>query len=421
MYTLKRFYGPRFERMNAIIDSLEGHITTYINVAGNATLPLPEVCEALGLPGNACRAEGHRDARLNPATLPLDEAEALVEDRTRTLFGLDSSYEVNAQPHSATQANQIVFRATLSQPGQTVAGLSPADGGHISHSLGLPPSTTFVPFPLAPTGIDYDGLPAALRDRPPTVIVAGATSYTPGIDWARLREIADEFDAYLHADLAHVAPFVASGLHPPAFPFVDSATLDVNKNLRGPKGGILIYRDSMRKPMRRAIFPLVQTAPHANGLLSKAACLSYWTPESISAHATSMVRLARLLSSHLSKTLGEPIFGTPESHLLLFDVSEISGDGQVAEAALERARILVNRNVLPGDTGSPWAPSGIRLGTGAIAILDYADRDVQALGDAICSVLQGSTQHHEIIPRLLETYHRSLVNSANEPSLPAPT
>ena len=218
MYTLRRFHGARFARMNAIIDSLGGHITSYVNVAGNATLPLPEVCEAQGWPATACRAEGHRDARLSPATTPIDEAEALIEDRTRDLFDLDHSYEITAQPHSATQANQIVFRAMLGRPGESVAALSPTDGGHISHSLGLPSSTSFTPFPLGPYGIDYDMLAGSLRGRPPTVIAAGATSYPLGINWARLREIADQFGAHLHADLAHAAPFVAAGLHPPAFP-----------------------------------------------------------------------------------------------------------------------------------------------------------------------------------------------------------
>lgn len=420
MYILKRLYGSRFERMNAIIDGLGGHVTSYINVAGNATLPLPEVCDAQALPANACRVEGHRDARLGPATTPMDEAEALVEDRTRTLFGLDESYGINAQPHSATQANQIVFRALLDQPGKCVAGLAPSDGGHISHSLGLPLSTTFVPFPLSSEGIDYDALAEVLRDHHPTVIVAGATSYTRGIDWRRLRELADEVDAHLHADLAHVAPFVAAGLQSPAFPYVDSATLDVNKNLRGPKGGILIFRDSLKPSMRRATFPLVQTAPNASGLLSKAACLSYWTPESMSAYAHSMVKMARILGARISEQIGEPIFGTTESHLLLFDVSRTTGDGLAAEGTLERARILVNRNLLPGDVRSPWSPSGIRLGTGAIAILNYADHDVEDLGEAICSILQGTEERGDIVARLLETYHRPLVSIANGASHPAP-
>lgn len=416
MYTLRRFHGTRFARINAIIDSLGGHITSYVNIAGNATLPLPEVCEAQGWPATACRAEGHRDARLSPATTPIDEAEELVEDRTRDLFDLDDSYEITAQPHSATQANQIVFRAMLGRPGESVAALSPTDGGHISHSLGLPSSTCFTPFPLARSGIDYEMLAVSLRDRPPTVIAAGATSYPLGIDWARLRQLADQFGAHLHADLAHAAPFIAAGLHPPAFPFVDSATLDVNKNLHGPKGGILVYRARSRDKIRRATFPLVQTSPNTSGLLSKAACLSYWTSEQVSAHASSMVRLARILSSRLSETLGEPIFGTTESHLLLFDVSAVSGDGRTAEEALEQARILVNRNQVPGDTRSPWAPSGIRLGTAAITFLGYTDEDVRALGDVICAVLQGSSANDDTVMRLLDTYHRPLVSIANEAS-----
>jgi len=421
MYTLRRFHGPRFERMNAIIDSLSGHITSFVNVAGNATLPLPEVCEAQGWPATACRAEGHRDARLGPATAPMDEAEALIEDRTRDLFNLDSSYEITAQPHSATQANQIVFRAALRAGGECVAGLSPTDGGHMSLSLGLPAGATFVRFPLSNEGINYDAISDAVRTQPPTVITVGATSYTQGINWARLREIADEFGAHLHADLAHTAPFVAAGLHPPAFPFVDSATLDINKNLHGPKGGILIYRASHRDRIRRATFPLIQTSPNTSGLLSKAACLSYWTRERVSAHASSMVRLARTLSSCLSETIGEPIFGTTESHLLLFDVSNVCSDGRAAEVALERAHVLVNRNQVPGDTRSPWAPSGIRLGTAALTFLGYTDDDVNALGTAICSVLTGSAVHDNIVARLLETYHRPLVSIANGANRPAPT
>ncbi len=419
MYTLRRFHGSRFARINAIIDSLGGHITSYVNIAGNATLPLPEVCEAQGWPATACRAEGHRDARLSAATDPIDAAEELVEDRTRELFHLDDSYEITAQPHSATQANQIVFRAMLG-PGASVAALSPTDGGHISHSLGLLSSTDFTPFPLAQHGIDYDALVARLRDRPPTLLTAGATSYPLGVDWARLRDIADRFGAHLHADLAHAAPFVAAGLHPPAFPFVDSATLDVNKNLHGPKGGILVYRASNRDRIRRATFPLVQTSPNTSGVLSKAACLSYWTPEQVSAHAHSMVRLARVLSSRLAMTLGDPVFGATESHLLLFDVSAVSGDGRMAEEALERARILVNRNQVPGDTRSPWAPSGIRLGTAAVAFLGYADDDVRALGDVVCAVLEGSGTDDDTVTRLLETYHRPLVSIANEANQLAP-
>ena len=149
MYSLKRFYGPRFVRMNAIVDALEGRIGSYVDLIGAATLPLPEVCQAQGLPGLVCGVEGHRDSRLFPATEPMDEAEALTEERVRLLFGLDAAYHVTAQPHSATQANQVAFRAVLGDDGGRVAGFAPNDGGHISHRLGIPPSSEFVSFPMS--------------------------------------------------------------------------------------------------------------------------------------------------------------------------------------------------------------------------------------------------------------------------------
>ena len=420
MYSLKRFYGPRFARMNAIVDSLEGRIGSYIDLIGAATLPLPEVCQAQGLPGLVCGVEGHRNTRLFPATEPMDKAEALTEERIRLLFGLDGAYHVTAQPHSATQANQIAFRAMLGDDGGRVAGLAPNDGGHISHRLGIPSSSEFVAFPISEAGIDYEAVDEVVRRSRPAVVVAGGTSFTRGIDFRRMREIADQVGAHLHADLAHVAPFIASGLHPPAFPMVDSATLDLSKNLRGPTGGILVYRERDRERMRRALFPLVQTSPSPSGLLAKAACLSCWTPEGLAAHARSMVEVARHLAARLSPLLGNPVFGATDTHLLLFDVTRLCGDGKAAEGMFDAARILVNRNLVPGDTRSPWAPSGIRLGSTVPAILGYAREDVDALGEALCSVLEGSDSHEEIVTRLLAIYHQPLVSSASEPLSPSP-
>jgi glycine hydroxymethyltransferase len=421
MYSLKRFYGSRFDRMNAIVDAIGGRITSYVDLIGAATLPLEEVCQAQGLPGIVCGVEGHPDARLFPATESMDRAEALIEDRVRDLFGVEDSYLVSAQPHSATQANQAVFRALLDDRCARIAGLAPNDGGHISHRLGIPPSSEFVPFPISAAGIDYDSVADVVRRARPTVLVAGGTSFTRGIDFPRMREIADEVGAHLHADLAHIAPFIAAGLHPPAFPFIDSATLDLSKNLRGPTGGILVYGERDMKRMRRAIFPLVQTSPSPSGLLAKAACLSYWTKEELSAYAASMVGIARALAARLAPVLGKPVFGTTDTHLLLFDVSSVCGDGRVAETAFENARVLVNRNLIPGDTRSPWAPSGIRLGSTVPAILGYSRDDVDALGEALCAVLEGSDRHVETVTRLLATYHRPLVSNASAPRSPGPT
>jgi glycine hydroxymethyltransferase len=415
MYVLQRFHGRRYDRLNAIIDSLEGHLTSFISLIGSATLPLPEVCEMQGLPGTACRVEGHISARLFPGTDPIDQAESMVADATRRLFDIDDGYAISAQPHSATQANHAVFRALLQSGGGKIVGLSPADGGHISHLLGVPTSTEFLPAPLNNSGIDYDLLEQQVLLHRPAVIVAGGTSYTRAIDYRRLREMADQVKGHLHADLAHTAPFIAAGLHPPAFPFVHSATIDPSKNLRGPTGGILIFRDEeSAKNIRRAIFPILQSAPNQAAIFAKAACMCHWTTEELESYSRRMVSHATLLGDRLELLLGQQIYEQTETHLLLFDLSNLPLDGRRAEEALEQARVLANRNQVPGDVKPPWAPSGIRFGTTVTAILQYSDDDVRALGDAICSTLSGEEGQSDTVRRLLDRYHRSIVSSASE-------
>jgi glycine hydroxymethyltransferase len=413
MYSLRRFHGPRFGRLNAIIDSLEGHISSYVNLVGSATLPFPEVCQMESLPGTACRVEGHLQARMFPSTHPIDEAEALIEERTRKLFGLDDSYSVSGQPHSATQANHAILRAVLDQEDKTVACLSTTDGGHISHRFGAPSGTDFVSVPLTPSGIDYDALEKRLRTNSPDVILVGGTSYPRAVDYPRLREIADQVGGHLHADLAHTAPFVAGGVHPPAFPHVDSATIDTNKNLRGPSGGILIYREELGSAVRRAIFPILQSSPHPTGLMAKAACLVRWSDSDMREYANRMVRSARILAARLEPHLGVPVFGGTDSHLLLFDLTPLSIDGREAERILDDARILVNRNQIPGDKKSPWIASGVRIGSTIPAILEYDERDLVAIGDSVGSVLAEGTDVREIVDAILNSYHRPIVSTSN--------
>jgi len=270
--------------------------------------------------------------RFFPGTDPMDETESLIEDETRRLFGLDDGYAISAQPHSATQANHAVFRALLGEDGGTVAGLSPSDGGHISHRLGVPASSEFISVPLNVEGIDYEGLEQDVRRHSPAILVAGGTSYTRSIDYGRLRELADQVGCHLHADLAHTAPFIASGLHSPAFPFVHSATIDPSKNLRGPAGGILIFREEDARKMKRAVFPVLQSAPNQCAMLAKAACISHWSEENLRPYAELMVNHARILGERLESLFGPQIYRQTETHLLLFDLSALPIDGREAEA-----------------------------------------------------------------------------------------
>ena len=414
MFVLRRFHQDRFDRVNAVIDGLNGHLTSYINLIGSATLPLPEVCQAQGLPGSALRAEGFPGARVFPGSEVADAVEEIIDERTRMLFGLGRSYLVTGQPHSATQANQAVFRAVVPQDAGVVLGLAPADGGHISHRAGLPRSTEFVPFPLCATGIDYDELEAIARTRAANLVVAGGTSYGLQIDYARLRQIADQCGAHLHADLAHTAPFVASGRHPSAFPECDSATLDTGKNLRGPRGGILIYRQDQAKTMRRALFPTVQTSPSQSAMMAKAVCLLHWNVDGLGVFSDRMVTTARLLNEGFDRAFGDPVFGGTDSHLLLYDMAALGVRGNEAERHLEGARILANRNQVPADPNSPWSPSGLRFGTTVLAILGYSDVDVERLASAVRSVLTVGDDPRETVDDLLQRYHRDVVSIANE-------
>lgn len=277
MFVLKRFAGSRYDRLEAIVDSLGGHLTSYINLIGSATLPFPAVCDVGALPMTAVRVEGHPGERYFPATDPIDRVERVIEQETKRVFGLDDGYVVSAQPHSATQANHAAMRCVLSQrEPQRVAGLRATDGGHISHRFGVPAPHQFVPLDVASTGLDYPAIRDAVLENTPRLIVLGSSSYTRGIEFERISAIAAEVGAHLHADLAHMAPFVASGVQPPAFPFVDSATIDLGKNFRGAGGGILVFRRADKERMRRAVFPALQSSPSQHGLMAKAACLLSW-------------------------------------------------------------------------------------------------------------------------------------------------
>lgn len=414
MYVLRRFHGADSERLNAIVDSMAGHVSTYVSLVGSASLPLPEVCQMEGMPGTACRVEGHLHERYFPGTDPIDQAEALIEEGVRDLFGLDRSYAVTGQPHSATQANHAVFLAVLGDSGAPLAALAPANGGHISHQLGRPRASEFVDFPLSKGLIDYDELDRVVRRTRPGLLVAGGTTYSRAIDYERLAALAAGVGAHLHADLAHTAPFVAAGLHPPVFPHCDSVTLDTSKNLRGPRGGILIYREERADEMKRAIFPLLQSSPNQNGLLAKAAWALRWSKADLRSYAKSMVGHATVLAQELEASLGAPVFGGTDTHLLTFDVTPLGGDGLEAEEALASARILVNRNQVPGDLRGPRAPSGIRLGSTVLAILNYEKDDTCSLGSTVAAVLRGKGDTDGVVPHLLEKYHSPLVSIASE-------
>ncbi|MEM9290696.1 MAG: hypothetical protein AAGD01_03355 [Acidobacteriota bacterium] len=415
MFHLKKFMRGKYSRMNAISNSLAGHINGWINLIGSATLPFPEVCSAYQLPGTGCRIEGHLGKRIFPQTQPLDLVEETITERVRALLNLGVSYDVSGQLHSATQANQAIYY--IAHKGKAL-GLSPRDGGHISHSLALPTGLEFSPIPTNNGEISYQQLEDYIEDVDASIVVVGGTSHSRAVDYQRLRRIADSRGAHLHADLAHTAPFIASGIHPPAFPFVDSATLDTGKNLRGPRGGILIYRNVLSKKVLRAIFPVIQSSPDQNAMIAKACCLLSWNRNSLSIYAHRMLTLSRILEDQLCRDPEIQVaFNGTDCHLLVLDLRKTGLSGKAAEEKLESQSILVNRNQVPDDLQNPWIGSGIRLSSTTLAILGYTDQDAAALGSAIADILRRSDAYstpHPTIAHLIKKYHNNLVNISSE-------
>lgn len=410
MYILKKFHGAKFDRYNRIVDGLNGHLTGFINLIGSATLPLPGVCEASSLPGSACRTEGHLGNRYFPGTYPIDEAEALVEVAIREIFNAESNYEISAQPHSATQANQAIWRAIL-KPGDIVLGLGISDGGHISHTLGLPAGTAFRKLPTTSSGLlDYEKASTNIENCRPSLIVAGGSSYPFGIDFDKLAQLARPVKAHVHADLAHMAPYVATGLQPLAVPFVDSFTLDTGKNLRGPKGGVLAFKNEIAPAVRRAIFPLMQSSPNQTGIIAKAFMLEWWRNNDLATYAKDLKATGMAFAAALESHGLDIAFGGTESHLLTVDLRKMKLTGEQAEGKLYELGVLANRNVIPNDPLPPHTASGLRIGTTTLTILQYDQADLEALADCIAAALKGYSVRDTLIKELLRKYHSGIAD-----------
>ena len=386
MYLLKRFCGPRFERINAILDQYHGYLSGYINLIASASYPFPEVVDALANPFTAFPCEGLPGGRYFPGATALDAVETAGEDMVRQLFGLDPAYNVTIQPHSGTQANQVVYNATLG-PEDVVLSLRPSHGGHISHTVLVGRRNRVFHYRTTERGtLDYDEIAQMAREHRPRLIVAGSSSLSRAIDFQRLGSIAVEANALLHADLSHTALFAMTNLHPPVFPFADFVTFNTMKNLRGPCGGILVYRSAHSKEVARSLFPGTQGGPIENVLFAKAVCFAKLLEMDLQRYAAEVLTNARTLAASLQERGVEVATGGTDCHLLLVDLRSKPLTGVEAESLCEQSHILLNRNLVCDDPRPPWVASGIRIGTSCITTLGYTPEDTQKLAAKLASI-----------------------------------
>lgn len=325
-----------------------------------------EVLSVLGSVLTNKYAEGYPGRRYYGGCEYADIVESLAIERAKSLFGAEGA---NVQPHSGTQANLEVYFSIL-QPGDTILSMSLSDGGHLSH--GSPVSLAGKLFHIVSYGvtrdtetIDYDQVAELARTEHPKLIVAGASAYPRIIDFARFRMIADSVGAVLMVDMAHIAGLVAAKLHPSPVPYADFVTATTHKTLRGPRGGIILYREKYAKQLNSAVFPGSQGGPLEHVIAAKAVALKAAGTEEFAAYQRQVLANAAVLAQSLAERGYRIVSGGTDIHLMLVDLSSRGVTGKDVQALCEMVGITVNKNAIPFDPLPPNKASGIRLGTPA--------------------------------------------------------
>jgi len=346
------------------------------------------VLEAMGSVFTNKYAEGYPGRRYYGGCEFVDVVESLAIARAKELFGAE---HVNVQPYSGSQANMAVYIAML-QPGDTILGMNLSHGGHLTHGHPLNFSGKY--FTVIAYGvrrdteqIDYDELERLAHEHKPKMIVCGASAYPRIIDFDRIAAIAHDVGAVVMADIAHIAGFVATGLHPSPVPSCDFVTTTTHKTLRGPRAGMILCKEKYAKDIDRAVFPCVQGGPHVHIMAAKAVCLKEAREPEFKEYQVQVIRNARVLAQTLAEAGFRIVSGGTDNHLVLVDVFSRGLTGRQAELALERAGITVNKNTIPFDTNPPMVASGIRLGTPAVTTRGMKEPEMRLIAQLIAEVL----------------------------------
>ncbi len=346
-------------------------------------------------------SEGYPGRRYYEGCEVVDEIENLAIERAKALFGAEHA---NVQAHSGSQANMAAYLAVL-DPGDTILGMRLDQGGHLTH--GSPVNFSgklfnFVAYGLDPDTelIDYDEVRALAVEHKPKLIVAGYSSYSRIIDWARFREIADEVGALLMVDMAHIIGLVAGGAHPSPVPHAHIVTATTHKALRGPRGGLILCDEEFAKPIDKAVFPLGQGGAINHQIAGKALCFKQAASPEFAEYAVQIVRNASVLADSMMTAGARIVGGGTDNHMFLVDVRSIDEDltGKESATLLDDLGITLNRNAIPFDPRSPFITSGIRIGTPAVTTAGMKQEQMLTLGTVIVEILRKRTDE----PSLLE-------------------
>ncbi|MFZ6646712.1 serine hydroxymethyltransferase [Undibacterium sp. TJN25] len=371
----------------AVIQKENHRQQEHIELIASENYTSPAVMEAQGSQLTNKYAEGYPGKRYYGGCEFVDVAEQLAIDRIKQLFGAEAA---NVQPNSGSQANQGVFFAVL-KPGDTIMGMSLAEGGHLTHGMPLNMSGKW--FNVVSYGlndkeeIDYDAMERLAHETKPKLIIAGASAYSLRIDFERFAKVAKDVGAYFMVDMAHYAGLIAAGVYPNPVPFADFVTSTTHKSLRGPRGGIILMKAEHEKIINSAIFPGLQGGPLMHVIAGKAVAFKEALTPEFKAYQEQVVKNADALAKALIERGLRIISGRTESHVMLVDLRAKKITGKEAENILGSAHITCNKNAIPNDPEKPFVTSGIRLGSPAMTTRGFKEAEAAKVGHLLADVL----------------------------------
>ena len=363
----------------------------HIELIASENYASPAVMAAQGSQMTNKYAEGYPGKRYYGGCEFVDIAEQLALERVKKLFDAPAA---NVQPNSGSQANQAVFMALI-KPGDTIMGMSLAEGGHLTH--GSPVNMSGKWFDVVSYGlnqeesIDYDAMERLAHERKPKLIIAGASAYSLKIDFERFAQVAKSVGAYFMVDMAHYSGLIAGGAYPNPMPYADVVTSTTHKSLRGPRGGIILMKPEFEKAINSAIFPGIQGGPLMHVIAAKAVAFKEALEPSFKDYQAQVVTNAQVLAKTLIARGLRIVSGRTESHVMLVDLRAKGINGKVAEAVLGEAHITCNKNAIPNDPEKPFVTSGIRLGSPAMTTRGFKEAQAEQVGHLIADVLDNPT------------------------------
>lgn len=359
----------------------------HIELIASENYASPAVMAAQGSQLTNKYAEGYPGKRYYGGCEFVDVAEQLAIDRVKQLFGADAA---NVQPHCGASANEAVFLAFL-KPGDTIMGMSLAEGGHLTHGMPLNMSGKWfnvVSYGLdANEVLDYDAMEKKAHESKPKLIIAGASAYSLHIDFARFAKVAKDVGAIFLVDMAHYVGLIAAGVYPNPVPHADVVTSTTHKSLRGPRGGIILMKAEHEKAINSAIFPGLQGGPLMHVIAAKAVAFKEALEPGFKAYQQQVVTNARIVAETLTQRGLRIISGGTQSHVMLVDLRAKGITGKEAEAVLGSAHMTINKNAIPNDPEKPFVTSGVRIGTPAMTTRGFKDEEARMTAHLIADVL----------------------------------